>query len=264
MTTTNGTRARPWVLPLAVTGLMAVLAGCAQGATDAVVPDQPVGDLTDTSVTASEVPGAAAPDAATSPTGTPSTAPSSVPSASPTKSATGAASKQPTATKGSGSTSGKTDGEKKKATTAPKATTPSPSYVINPRLTVSKSSGIDQGGAVVRVTGAGFDMTKGIYVAFCVQPEPGQAPGPCGGGVDTDGNSAASEWISSNPPSYGKNLARPYGPGGTFTVSVLVSPKIGSVDCRVQRCVIATRADHTRGSDRSQDVLIPITFAGVR
>ncbi|MFA7265289.1 MAG: hypothetical protein WC054_03155 [Candidatus Nanopelagicales bacterium] len=122
-------------------------------------------------------------------------------------------------------------------------------------------TGISVDGETVRVSGSGFDTTKGIYVAFCVKPPAGQAPSPCGGGADTNGDSGSSEWISSNPPPYGKSLAKPYGAGGTFSVSVRVSSKIGSVDCRVSTCVIATRADHTRSSDRSQDVFIPIRFA---
>jgi hypothetical protein len=52
----------------------------------------------------------------------------------------------------------------------------------------------------------------------------------------------------------------PYGPGGSFTVEITVSPRIGEIDCRKQVCGIATRADHTRGTDRTQDVFIPIEF----
>lgn len=117
-----------------------------------------------------------------------------------------------------------------------------------------------RGAARVTVTGTGFDQSKGIYVAFCVQPEPGEPPTPCGGGVDTTGSTSASAWISSNPPAYGKDLASQYGPGGSFEVPLLVRPRIGDVDCREVVCGIATRADHTRSTDRSQDVFIPITF----
>lgn len=137
-----------------------------------------------------------------------------------------------------------------------------PTAAISPRISVSKVTGLGASGETVRVTGSGFDMTKGIYVAFCVKPPEGQAPGPCGGGADTDGNSGASEWISSNPPTYGKSLVKPYGAGGTFSVVLRVSPKIGNVDCTTSTCVVATRADHTRSSDRSQDVLIPVSFVG--
>ena len=87
-------------------------------------------------------------------------------------------------------------------------------------LTVSQATGLDPAGQMVRVTGSGYDTFKGIYVAFCAVPASGQAPSPCGGGVDMAGGSGASHWISSNPPPYGQGVATPYGPGGSFDVTV--------------------------------------------
>ena len=142
-------------------------------------------------------------------------------------------------------------------TTIPKQSAPAK---VVPRLTVSRTMGLSNGDRVT-VSGSGFDTTKGIYVAYCVKPDSGQAPGPCGGGADTDGSSAASEWISSNPPPYGKQLAIPYGANGSFTVTIRVTDAIGSVDCGSGQCAIAARADHTRSSDRSQDVMIPVRFS---
>lgn len=157
--------------------------------------------------------------------------------------------------------SGGSKAEKPKPTKTPAADSPSVSAPGKsaPRLTLSATTGFSDGTRVT-VKGTGFDTTKGIYIAFCVKPSPGEPPGPCGGGADTDGDSAASEWISSNPPPYGKQLATPYGTGGSFSVTIRVSKAIGAVDCAVRQCVIASRADHTRASDRSQDVLIPIKF----
>ncbi|MGY3519350.1 hypothetical protein ACVMYR_23915 [Micromonospora sp. PTRAS2] len=128
-------------------------------------------------------------------------------------------------------------------------------------LTVTPSSGVARAGASVTVSGTGYDVTKGIYVAYCVDNGAGAAPSPCGGGADTTGSTGASHWISSNPPSYGEGLAVPYGAGGSFRVTLTVGTRIGDVDCTVRRCVVATRADHTRPADRSQDVRVPITFA---
>ncbi|MFI2664453.1 hypothetical protein [Micromonospora carbonacea] len=128
-------------------------------------------------------------------------------------------------------------------------------------LTVTPSGGVARSGASVTVSGTGYDVTKGIYVAFCVDNGAGVAPSPCGGGADTTGSTGASHWISSNPPSYGEGLAKPYGTGGSFRVTLTVGTRIGDVDCTVRRCVVATRADHTRPADRSQDVRVPITFA---
>ncbi|MCX4390988.1 hypothetical protein OG777_29235 [Micromonospora peucetia] len=128
-------------------------------------------------------------------------------------------------------------------------------------LSVTPSTGLGSSGATVTVSGSGYDVTKGIYVAFCVDNGAGTAPGPCGGGADTTGSLGASHWISSNPPSYGEGLAVAYGSGGSFRVTLRVTPAIGAVDCTTRRCVVATRADHTRAADRSQDVRVAVTFA---
>ena len=115
--------------------------------------------------------------------------------------------------------------------------------------------------ATVHVTGKGYDRTVGIYVALCVTPVKGVAPSPCGGGVNMTASSAASAWISSNPPPYGTALATPYRRGGRFDMTMTVSPMIGTVDCRQVSCAIVTRADHTRPGERRFDVAIPVTFA---
>lgn len=129
------------------------------------------------------------------------------------------------------------------------------------RLTVSKVTGLAPAGEVVAVDGAGFDENRGIYVAFCVDNGPGAVPTPCGGGADLTGSAGGSHWISSNPPSYGDGLAVPYRDGGSFSVTLPVSARIGEVDCTARTCSVVTRADHTRGADRSQDVRVPVGFA---
>lgn len=130
-----------------------------------------------------------------------------------------------------------------------------------PSLAVSKTVGLASGGETVTVSGSCYDVNKGVYVAFCVVPPPGSVPSPCGGGIDMAGTAGLSHWISSNPPPQGAGLTRPYGPGGSFTVSMTPSAQLnGSVDCRRVSCAIVTRNDHTRGSDRSQDVIVPIGF----
>ncbi|MFI7024013.1 hypothetical protein ACIBMZ_15010 [Micromonospora sp. NPDC049900] len=129
------------------------------------------------------------------------------------------------------------------------------------RLSVTRTSAIPLAGATVTVSGSGYDTAKGVYVAFCVDNGAGAPPSPCGGGIDTTGASGASHWISSNPPAYGEGLAVPYGSGGSFNVQLRLTATIGDVDCTVRRCVVASRNDHTRSSDRSQDVKVPVTFA---
>lgn len=129
-------------------------------------------------------------------------------------------------------------------------------------LTVSQATGLPETGGTVTVSGRGYDTEKGIYVAVCVDTGPGNVPTPCLGGMDMSGSAGGSAWISSNPPGYGQGLAKPFGPGGTFQVTlsvVAVDPVTGN-DCRVLRCAVVTRADHTRSDDRSSDVRVPIVF----
>jgi hypothetical protein len=127
-------------------------------------------------------------------------------------------------------------------------------------LVASKRIGLDPNGQVLTIKGKGFTTTVGIYVALCVTPIKGQKPSPCGGGVDMDGSSKASAWISSNPPPYARNLTTPYRADGSFTTRIKVSPLIGDVDCRTVACSIVARADHLRADDRRYDVAIPVTF----
>jgi len=144
---------------------------------------------------------------------------------------------------------------------------PSAQGAINPTIlhgsygeTLSASTtSISQAGAI-KVVGAHFDETIGIYLAFCVLPAKGKLPTPCGGGVNKAGIAAISFWISSNPPPYGVGLAEDFLPGGRFIHSLRVTPTIGKYDCRKVRCAITVRADHTRDGDRNYDLFIPITF----
>ncbi|WP_246203341.1 neocarzinostatin apoprotein domain-containing protein [Streptomyces tailanensis] len=134
------------------------------------------------------------------------------------------------------------------------------------KLTVSKSSGLNPDGETVTVSGTGYNTEKGIYVAFCVDNGAGKTPTPCVGGVDMSGESGASVWVSSNPPSYGEGLAQPYegsGHKGTFSVKIKVRAKDANTDCTKSgvTCAVITRNDHTRGGDQSQTVRIPVTFA---
>lgn len=128
-------------------------------------------------------------------------------------------------------------------------------------LTTSQSTGLEPAGQQVAVAGSGYDANKGIYVALCATPPRNALPSPCGGGVDTQGQAGAAQWVSSNPPEYGMGLAQPYGASGSFSTRFTVRPEIApGIDCRQVRCAIVTRSDHTRTSDRSQDIFIPVSF----
>jgi iron complex transport system substrate-binding protein len=129
-------------------------------------------------------------------------------------------------------------------------------------LSVSPATDLEPAGAVVTVTGSGYDESKGIYVSFCVLPPPGQKPTPCAGGIDLTGSGGGTVWITSDPPAYAKGLTTPFGPDGSFEVGITVAAALADgFDCRVIACAVATRADHTRGDDRTADVFVPVTFA---
>ena len=123
-------------------------------------------------------------------------------------------------------------------------------------LTVSATTA--KSGSLVTVSGSRFDETVGIYLAFCVVPKKGEAPTPCGGGINKAGIGESSFWISSNPPPYAIGLTDEFLPGGRFTHKVMVSKKIGKFDCTKVQCAITVRADHLRGNDRSYDMFIPV------
>lgn len=123
-------------------------------------------------------------------------------------------------------------------------------------LTVSATTA--KNGSTITVSGNRFDETVGIYLAFCVVPKKGQAPTPCGGGINKAGLGESSFWISSNPPPYAIGLTEEFLPGGRFTHKVKVSKKIGKFDCTKVKCAITIRADHLRGDDRSFDMFVPI------
>lgn len=133
-------------------------------------------------------------------------------------------------------------------------------------LTVSQTA-LEPEGTKVTVSGTGFREDVGIYVALCVIPETGEAPGPCLGGVDMTGESGSSVWVATDPPAYAEGLTTPFEDGGSFEVEISVMADDGHTDCldpavAPEGCAISTRADHTRGSDRSADILIPVTFDG--
>jgi len=127
-------------------------------------------------------------------------------------------------------------------------------------LNVSPTSGV-KAGQTLTVTGSKFDTTVGIYVELCQVVPAGTLPTVCGGGVNKSGTGAASFWISSNPPSYGRNLAIPFKSGGSFSVGLKVQPLIGKINCRKVACAVYVRADHTRTQDRTHDIKVPITFS---
>jgi hypothetical protein len=120
------------------------------------------------------------------------------------------------------------------------------------------------------VTGHGYDLKVGIYVTFCVIPPKGKRPELCGP-FDVTGANNQAVWVSSSPPIYAIPLVKPFDTEtrtvkgkkvstGSFKVQVPATRMIGSYDCKVVKCAILTRADHTQSDNRKADVIIPVTF----
>lgn len=126
-------------------------------------------------------------------------------------------------------------------------------------------------GERLTVRGSGYDASIGIYVSFCEVPEAGERPGPCLGGIPDgamDGDAAAanelqSAWVSNNWAWRNFATHRFLNEAeGTFEVTVHVPPPTTDVlDCTAAQCALFTRADHTAGDDRVQDLYIPIRYA---
>jgi hypothetical protein len=136
-------------------------------------------------------------------------------------------------------------------------------------LTIDQFSNLADG-QVITVTGKGYDLKTGIYVTFCVIPAKGKRPELCGP-FDITGKNNQSVWVSSNPPIYAVTLVTPFTritkklnfqkvTTGSFRVQVPATRMIGTYDCKVVKCAILTRADHTQSDNRKADVIIPVTF----
>ena len=117
----------------------------------------------------------------------------------------------------------------------------------------------------VTVLGHGYNPQQGIFVALCAIPasvspdDPAtftSLPTPC---LGPRGAGGASHRIVNGPT--GEHTS-PYGPGGSFDVTLNLQPKIADgVECDVDvRCAVVTRADFTATQDRRLDLYVPVTF----
>ncbi len=148
--------------------------------------------------------------------------------------------------------------------------------VLSARLESGESRSLDQlvAGDRIIVSGSGYNPRAGIYVALCVVPQDvGTKPGPCLGGVPSiDAESPGTEGVVEYGPSNWINddwAWRLFGArsfddraSGSFTAYIEVpAASDGVVDCRVLRCGLYTRNDHTAVDDRVQDLYLPVAFA---
>jgi hypothetical protein len=159
--------------------------------------------------------------------------------------------------------------ETSKATPANTVAVNSATGTVGQVLKVDASKNVDDMQKLT-VTGRGYDLKVGIYVTFCVIPPKGKRPELCGP-FDVTGQNNQAVWVSSNPPIYAIPLVKPFDKvtstvkgkkisTGSFKVQVPATRMIGTYDCKVVKCAILTRADHTRSDYRKADVIIPVTF----
>lgn len=128
------------------------------------------------------------------------------------------------------------------------------------QLLVSPAKGLTDGQEVI-VTGNKYEKNVGIYVAYCELSKPGIKPEHCFGGININGSSKGSIWITSNKPWYvPASVVKKFGKHGSFKVKVTVVKMIDNTDCTIVKCGIVTRADHTRSEYRKADVQVPVSF----
>lgn len=139
-------------------------------------------------------------------------------------------------------------------------------------ITATPVDNLDPAGTEVTVTGTGFTPAAGfevdehgLYLGFCVDRGPNVAPSPCVGGVDMSGESSTSRWISNNPYPGVQDVVS-VTPDGTWSTTITIQARDDLVDCLDPglegRCVLTTRMDHRASGDRTQDVKVPVCFAG--
>ncbi|RJQ78212.1 hypothetical protein D5S17_13610 [Pseudonocardiaceae bacterium YIM PH 21723] len=137
---------------------------------------------------------------------------------------------------------------------------PKPLKAAARSLSASKTKNLNPDGETITVNGSGYDVRTGIYLAICKKPaSSADRPTPCIGGADTSGKSNKSRWITNNKD-FNPPLVTRFNDDGSFSVTIDASASYGSTDCRKVECVLATYTDHYDFADRSNDVLIPVTF----
>lgn len=129
-------------------------------------------------------------------------------------------------------------------------------------------------GDTVIIHGEGFDASIGIYVSVCRIPEDvAEKPSPCLGGIPEDATEEHDEtaemiaqesvWITNNW-AWRTFATDQYldADVGTFEAKLLIPPSATELlDCSEAACGIFTRADHTAGNERVQDLYLPVAYA---
>lgn len=147
----------------------------------------------------------------------------------------------------------------------PASAAPGSATNLGKTLSASNATGLPTAGSTITVTGTGYNLSQGYYVALCAVPSDysyGTKPSPCAGG-DGQGSSGVgpSAWVTNSP--LGGSAAVPIAANGTFTAQIYVKEAAGGLDCGNPdvTCAIVSRRDHFAASDRSGDVYIPVSFS---
>ena len=136
-------------------------------------------------------------------------------------------------------------------------------------LTVDPASGLSAAGGTIKVSGKGFKTTGGLYVAICHAN--GKAPASladCVGGAIPNSNTSTSWAVVTADGSGGTAGSGPvvakWASGGLFSVSLTLPASDSSsdaLDCSQVVCAVYTTP--SSGSDPTQNLSVPLTFAAV-
>ncbi|SDO29624.1 hypothetical protein SAMN04515671_0468 [Nakamurella panacisegetis] len=134
-------------------------------------------------------------------------------------------------------------------------------------LTVDPASGLSATGGTIKVSGKGFKITDGLYVAICHAD--GKAPASladCVGGAIPNSNTSLS-WAHITVDGTGGTagsgpVVAQWAPGGVFSVSLTLpasNSASDALDCSRVVCAVYTVVDS--GNDASQSLSVPLTYA---
>lgn len=131
-------------------------------------------------------------------------------------------------------------------------------------LGVDPAGGLTAAGAMLKVTGSGFDTGTGIYLAICHAD--GKAPASlrdCVGGAVPDANLTKS-WahISDTAEPGGSGQVAAWGAGGSFAVQLTLPPSNSTsdaLDCAKVACAVYTAPD--KGRNTAENLSVPLVYA---
>lgn len=132
---------------------------------------------------------------------------------------------------------------------------PAPTLSVTPAV-----AGLDrEATTTVTVSGSGYDPAKGIYLIYGVRP--------ADDAVSTATRSASVTKLVQAVPTTDTQVKLES--DGTFTTTIAVKRVFSvtsgttttSFDCAVVACTIYTMRNHVDFADRTQDALVPVTFA---